>query len=167
MAEIDRRTTICISIGGIIYGAIMTAVGYTYKDECNNGAAEWLAHFGIVLLCSEVIVIMTSICCYTDNRGEQSMCFNCATLINVVINVMVTIWGSVVVFGAWADWTDNVDEIDENNYCHKVPMLTAFILLILRWVLVPTILCCCCCAAFGLGVGMMGINLANEYSRIP
>ena len=46
--------------------------------------------------------------------------------------------GSVVVFGAWANWTDDYDEYiasgDEKNYCMYTPMMTAFVILILKWV---------------------------------
>merc|ERR1712227_761249 len=107
---------------------------------------------------------MSIICCYKDNRGETSLCTSLCTLINVVVNAIVTIWGSVVVFGAWSNWTEDVD--DPVNYCNKVPMLTAFILLILRWVLLPLIACCCCCTTLcGFGVGSLGINMANAYSQ--
>ena len=46
--------------------------------------------------------------------------------------------GSVVVFGAWATWTDDYNEyiqdMDNKNYCAYTPMMTAFVILILKWV---------------------------------
>ena len=41
-------------------------------------------------------------------------------------------------FGAWANWTDDYNEYiasgDEKNFCEYTPMMTAFVILILKWV---------------------------------
>ena len=46
--------------------------------------------------------------------------------------------GSVVVFGAWAHWTDDyklhAEHPDEYNYCPHEPMMCAFVILLLKWV---------------------------------
>ena len=46
--------------------------------------------------------------------------------------------GSVVVFGAWASWTDDYDEYvadtENKNYCAYEPMMYAFVILIIKWV---------------------------------
>ena len=62
--------------------------------------------------------------------------------------------GSVVVFTSYSSWTftDPASEyyfhksvmmmmmIIGEYYCHKTPMLFAFILLLIKWLLVPTIM---------------------------
>ena len=67
----------------------------------------------------------------------------------VILDIVMTIWGSVVVFGAWASWTYdknenqslNLDYEDPNpegkNFCEYTPMMTAFVLLLLKWVICP------------------------------
>ena len=54
-----------------------------------------------------------------------------------IVDFVMLIWGSVVVFGAWANWTDDWDVAQQNeelNYCMNTPMMTAFVLLLLKWV---------------------------------
>merc|ERR1712032_1014005 len=56
-----------------------------------------------------------------------------------IVDFAMLIWGSVVVFGAWAKWTDNFEDYKNNpeemNFCEHTPMMTAF-----------TCFCACCCA---------------------
>ena len=46
--------------------------------------------------------------------------------------------GSVVVFGAWATWTDDYEKFladpDIYNYCAYEPMMWAFGILVTKWV---------------------------------
>ena len=55
-----------------------------------------------------------------------------------VVDVVMLIWGSVVVFGAWATWTDDFDKFladpDIYNYCAYEPMMWAFGILVTKWV---------------------------------
>ena len=46
--------------------------------------------------------------------------------------------GSVVVFTSYSSWT--YDDPGNDYYCHKTPMLFAFILLLIKWLLVPAIM---------------------------
>ena len=47
--------------------------------------------------------------------------------------------GSIVVFGAWATWTDDYDKFladpDIYNYCAYEPMMWAFGILVTKWVI--------------------------------
>jgi len=48
-----------------------------------------------------------------------------------------------------AEWKDDKWEDNENYFCAYHPYMFAFVLLILKWVLIPILVCgCCCCAAF-------------------
>ena len=72
--------------------------------------------------------------------GEKfSMAVNSASsTIMSIVDFAAMIWGSVVVFGAWATWTDDyatyAADTDAYNYCAHTPMMTAFVILILKWV---------------------------------
>ena len=58
-----------------------------------------------------------------------------------IVDFAMLIWGSVVVFGAWASWTDNFEDFKDDpekfNFCERTPMMTAFVILILKWVICP------------------------------
>ena len=56
-----------------------------------------------------------------------------------IVDFAMLIWGSVVVFGAYSTWTYNYDKYnpEENNFCEYTPMMTAFVILILKWVICP------------------------------
>ena len=60
------------------------------------------------------------------------------TVVTIIIEFAMIIWGSVVVFGAWASWTWRREEYNNNtddmNFCEYTPMVFAFVLLIFKWV---------------------------------
>ena len=39
--------------------------------------------------------------------------------------------------GAYGEWTYDEDDAKKDNYCAYVPMMTAFVILILKWVRMP------------------------------
>ena len=61
------------------------------------------------------------------NLNQLQNFFN-GLLINISIFTDLRL---VVVFGSWADWTE---EAGDPHFCERVPMLTAFTILILEWV---------------------------------
>merc|ERR1712137_121151 len=143
------------SIIQAILGGVMVAIDYNYTWEhhnggnvdgvsteednlCPNGAAYWLWIAGILLLVSNSI------------NGWAINSF--ASGVMGIVDFAMLIWGSVVVFGAWANWTDDFEEYKDNpekfNFCENSPMMAAFIILILKWVLIPVMIaitCCCAC----------------------
>merc|ERR1712228_441578 len=54
----------------------------------------------------------------------------------------LAIWGSVVVFGAYSEWSYEGDV--GPNYCDYTCFMFAFVLLILRWLIMPFAICCGC-----------------------
>ena len=60
------------------------------------------------------------------------------------VDSAMVIWGSIVVFGAWANWTDDFDAYKANpeelNFSEYYPMMTAFFILILEWVMIPVMI---------------------------
>lgn len=60
----------------------------------------------------------------------------------------------MVVFGAWATWTDDYEKYarapEEYNFCAYQPMMFAVVILIIKWVLIPALIafscfCTTCC----------------------
>jgi hypothetical protein len=150
------------SIMQAILGGVMVAVGYNYTWEhhnggnvegvsteednlCPNGAAYWLWIAGILLLVSNSIngwAKMYKKCAERDGKidcGEKvGMAINSfSSGVMTIVDFAMLIWGSVVVFGAWSTWTYNFDDYkpEENNFCEYTPMMTAFVILILKWVI--------------------------------
>ena len=63
----------------------------------------------------------------------------------VLCDLIVVIWGSVVVFSNYSSWT-YTDQTSE-DFCEKTPMVFAFTLLLIKWLLIPTILVLGCITA--------------------
>ena len=55
----------------------------------------------------------------------------------VIVGYVILTWGTYVVFGSWANWTDNLEVAQadpKKNFCQYTPMMTAFVLLLIKWV---------------------------------
>merc|ERR1711872_520516 len=138
----------------------------TEVDPCPNGAAYFLYVAGILGLVAAGLHILTRVSYHLamcDNQVSTKE-ENWLLLLQIGSNILffadlaVVIWGSVVVFGSWAHWTDDYqlysEEPEKYNYCPYQPMMFAFVILILKWVLIPALLacaiCCACCFATNL-----------------
>ena len=122
------------------------------EDPCPNGAANWLYVAGIVVLLSNLMVGCFTLYKWNAERDAHvdccercGMCFNWVIMACMgILEFSLIMWGSVVVFGAWASWTDNPEEFDKDkeakNFCEYTPMMTAFVILILRWIEIPVML---------------------------
>jgi len=166
MKKNSKRAQNGFSFLELLLGIVMVYIGDSYgpiegiSDPCPNGAAYWLYVAGIIIL---VINFMNGLSVWYQKRaasdgvidsGEQCvMSLNsCSTGILHLVHLCVFIWGSVIVFGAWASWTYDYDEFiasgGEKNFCEYTPMMTAFVFLILSWVALPCLIvlyCCTCC----------------------
>jgi len=173
------------SLANLIIGIVMVAIGYqnlpqemtgtpavaedAEQDPCPNGAAYWLYVAGICLLVSNSINTWAKIykkCAERDGKidcGEKvGMGINkMSSGVMTIIDFVMLIWGSVVVFGAWATWTDDLEKYNADkdglNYCVYNPMMFAFVILLIKWIMIPlaiALTCCCvccgamCCACF-------------------
>merc|ERR1719206_711910 len=128
------------------------------RDPCPNGAANYLFIAGICILVASLVNIISKASQYiAEQDGKISGCEKCglcifrtASGIMAAVDFAMLIWGSVIVFGAWSSWTDDYQLYSANpdsyNYCQYEPMMFAFCILIIKWVLVPLIflLVCCC-----------------------
>eukprot|EP00092_Neocalanus_flemingeri_P046733 GFUD01052682.1.p1 GENE.GFUD01052682.1~~GFUD01052682.1.p1 ORF type:complete len:215 (-),score=51.47 GFUD01052682.1:114-758(-) len=137
------------------------------SDPCPNGAAYYLYVAGIVILVTNLVSIVSRISKYLAMKDGTIDCgeacglgfLSFALLVLFIADIAMLIWGSVLVFGAWSTWTDDYATYaaapEELNYCAYQPMMTAFVILIIKWVLIPLLmaLICCCgclCACFGI-----------------
>ena len=91
--------------------------------------------------------------------AERDGEIDCGEQVRRSVDFAMLIWGSIVVFGAWATWTDDFDAYKANpeelNFCAHTPMMTAFVILILNWVLIPVMIACACCFACCALFGVM------------
>ena len=54
----------------------------------------------------------------------------------LIMQFVLRVQGSVVVFGNYGEWTFNEDEIgvEGKEFCEYTPFMFAFVLLIIKWV---------------------------------
>ena len=177
---LDAATTVL----GLLFGAYMVLFGYLNlpieyrysKDEiqelseekkrnpCPNGAAYWLYVAGIIWIVTYVLFGWTKFFkWFVTRKYKVNKCKKFILEVNsftsvcmTIVNITMIIWGSVVVFGAYAKWTDDFNEFQKDpealNYCMYEPMMFAFVFLIIQWTLLPFMviltslcLCCYCC----------------------
>jgi len=141
----------CHGLIQLILGCVMVGIGASYKDECNNGAAHYLYIAGIIIIvCNLLGSLYYCFKTFAEKDGSVSCMESCGMCILSLTNaclaissLVILIWGSVVVFGAYGEWQDGGDKLSP-QYCHKTPFMTAFVILILQWVMVPFLICCTC-----------------------
>jgi len=141
----------------VIFAFAMLGVGHSYLDVCSNGAATFLLYGGIVTLLSKgvgLLLTLVKICAEKDGviSGLEYCGIGLLTLIRCALyigDLVVLIWGTIVVFGAYSTWVYNPQEegaLHNPNFCEYTPFMFAFVLLILSWILWPLMFCCLCCA---------------------
>ena len=86
--------------------------------------------------------------------------------VGLIAKLAIQIWGSITVFGesywihkfshewltisflgSYADWTSDVANAGQGNFCPETPFMFSFVWLIIVWSLIPL---ACCLAACGL-----------------
>ena len=171
--KIDKRFEASIeksefrySILQIILAIVMIGIGASFngnvdKEEiCPNGASWWLLTAGIVLFGLNVLTVTTE--SYRTNgldHRKNSCAARCgfkilliSSIVMTIVDAVMIIWGAILVFGNFGSWTYNVDQYRRNmedlNYCPYTPMMTAFVILIVKFILLPSMiimLCLCTC----------------------
>ena len=156
-AEIER-TGLSFSIFDILLAILMIVIGASYngnvdgKEICPNNAAWWLFTAGLVFLGLNLINVIARIyrSCVLDH-GKNNFVERCgmeillvSSAVMTIVDIVVIIWGAFLVFGSYASWTDNLEKYERNmeklspeelNYCPYTPMMTAFIILIAKLIL--------------------------------
>jgi len=149
------------------------------SDPCPNGAAHYLYVAGITILAANLVNIVSKIAQHlaekdgevTDGEKCGLGLLTCVSSILVVVDLCMILWGSVVVFGAWAFWTSDYKKYAEDpewyNFCEYPPMVTALVILIFKWILIPLMimLVCCCtflCSCCAMGLTFLGLKAASQ-----
>merc|ERR1712059_77808 len=135
-----------------VIGFVMLGVGQSYLADCPNGAANYLFCAGIIIVVANVVGLVSNLAKrWAESDGKVSSMESCMLcLINTVsallliADIVVLFWGSVVVFGAYSQWSDKEEDIDKDNYCANTPFMTAFVILILDWIVFPFVCMCTC-----------------------
>ena len=175
---ISKGHYLCADVVAIIVGIVMTVIGYNYTwkyhkgeegvstDEdnlCPNGAALWLWIFGI---CALVMVLLDL---FMTSCVDERIVMKVQPFFNTVMNISwiaMFIWGTVVVFGAYANWTDDFETYKANNkkmnFCEHKPMMTAFVILILLWVLLGPFAFCSTFCCFGYKIKALAESSARR-----
>ena len=105
------------------------------------------------------------------SRGE--VCglglLNCASSVLVIAYLVMFIWGSVIVFGSWATWTDDYEKYagapEEYNFCAYDPMMFAFVLLVMKFTLIPALIVLASCyTAYCGSPGCAADNMAQTQT---
>ena len=93
-----------------------------------------------------MVAMIYRTCARRDNQIDDSekivLKINTVSMLVMhIIDFAMIIWGAVVVFGAWATWTDDIEKYHDPtlmefgvNYCKETPMTFAFSILIIKWV---------------------------------
>ena len=143
----QQRALLVPNVVSILLFLPMVVVGYQNEGKCDMNAPLYLligGGLGLGMTLLKIIAILTPSDC--DDKFVNGL-----MPLAGLFSIGVTIWGSIVVFGAYSSWTytaenqDNKD--DELLYCPYTPFMLAFVLLIVEWVLKPFLLCCECLMA--------------------
>eukprot|EP00090_Calanus_glacialis_P023491 TRINITY_DN36290_c0_g1_i1.p1 TRINITY_DN36290_c0_g1~~TRINITY_DN36290_c0_g1_i1.p1 ORF type:complete len:174 (-),score=23.32 TRINITY_DN36290_c0_g1_i1:58-540(-) len=129
----------------VTIGIVMVAIASSYFDDCNNGATTYLFLGGVVILVANFMALLlvgSKKIAEMDGKitcGEKCGLYFMASVAGfmTIVDFLTLIWGSIVVFSAWSDWTNEEANHALDLYCAKTPMLFAFVTLVIRWVLVP------------------------------
>merc|ERR1712172_101527 len=133
----------------LIIGGVMPFYGISYQDDCQNGATDFLVTGGAITIASNILPF--AIC--DDHISKSESCVVKGLLYIQAflpfMSIVVTIWGSIVIFSAYGTWTYAAEDAGLPDYCAKPPFECAFVLLILNSVsvlIMVACLCCLCCA---------------------
>ena len=141
--DITKESNMCGPgvIGGIIgliVHSAMVGVGASYTEgldadsDCKLQAVWFLKVAGGFLLTLDILEILVN--CIGERDNEEDPKGPVCGLVNIVGCFVIFIWGSVIIFGPYQDWTYNGEDKASNHYCAYTPYMFSFVVLILGWV---------------------------------
>jgi len=141
-----KKQLVLPNIGTLAVCIAMVAVGVSYngEEDCKGKATTFLILGGGIVCATTVLKLIafwTLWLCECDDKIMDIL----SPIANFA-HFCVMIWGSVVVFGQYSQWT--YEEKNSEFYCAYTPFMFAFVILVLKWSFFLFILCCmvCCCA---------------------
>ena len=132
-----------------------TLPGVTLRDEelCRFGASSYLYYGGVFSLVVNLLGLASSLAKWFSTQFRFSSRFETrwalkdgkisvserrllwflgvSTSIMLLADLIVVVWGSVVVFSNYASWS--YTDTTSPSYCAHTPMLFAFVLLLVSW----------------------------------
>jgi hypothetical protein len=135
---------------GLIFHSAMVGVGNSYTDgsdpnsDCKLQACYFLKVAGGFLLALDILEILVT-CIFACKDSEDSKGEVCGG-IKIIGSFVIFIWGSVIIFGPYQDWTYNQDDKENKTFCEYTPYMFSFVILILGWISIPLK----CCAIFAM-----------------
>ena len=122
-----------MSLIGLVIGGAMLGVGVHYRDVCPNGAAQWLLISGAIALTAQLLNFWAKVYQkFALENGKITSGEKFVMAVNRFLTALVSlvefailIYGSVVVFGAWAKWTHDDKDKNLKEYCEYTPMMFA------------------------------------------
>jgi len=157
---------------GVSIAMLCVGIAYDATDEagltyCDTGAATYLYYggiLGVIMHGLAIIVALATCCAQADGEisggeacglGCLGFIYGCGSFCTGIGELILLIWGSVVVLGSYATWTDERPVAAEMIYCEYTPMMFAFVLIVLKWVLIPLMCVCGCLAACCGGIAAL------------
>jgi len=134
-----------VSIISLVLNLSMLIVGAEYSSEehCKLQAPMYLMVAGGIIT---TLNILTLIANCTPCDGDDKIVAKLSPIVALAM-FAVTIWGSVVVFGPYSEWSYEKTDSTKDNYCEYTPFMFAFVMLILQWILIPVFVLLACCLA--------------------
>jgi len=149
-AKKNKKPHVCSNLVQCVAGIVMLSVGAAYFNDCTFDATTYLVVGGTIMLVSNllsIVAIMTP--CECDDKLAKAL-----TPLIGLVQFCIFLWGTIIVFGYYSTWSYDIDSVtntsdgeDKIYYCNYTPYMFAFVLLILKWVLLPCILVACCCCS--------------------
>ena len=120
----------------------MVIIGYQNNGLCENDAPLYLligGGTGLVMTVLKIVAILTP--CDCDDKFVNGL-----MPVAIIFDFGVMIWGSIVVFGAYASWSYDENNKDKNDdeysYCPYTPFMTSLIVLSMEWVMKSCLALC-------------------------
>ena len=127
---------------GISYVLCVTSIviGAAYMKSCEIDVPAFLIVSGAINFAPCVIVLALAIWSNPENTEERKLDwpFKVFAQFEIVVCLVVTIWGSVIVFGNYSDVSYTRGRA---IYCDETPYKFAFVILILNWIWIPISMC--------------------------
>ena len=123
---------------GLIIHSAMVGVGNSYTDgsdsdsDCKLQAVWFLKVAGGFLLTLDILEILVN--CIGGRGKEDDPRGPVCGLVNIVGSFVIFIWGSVIIFGPYQDWTYHDEDKASDHYCSYTPYMFSFVILILGWI---------------------------------
>ena len=128
-------------IPGMIMIVIASLYGGWWPEVCENQVVRFLWYggwiWGILWMVDYVSYFLLGLSGF-EKHTMRTFCFIMG--VSKLTQIGTLIWGSVVLISSWPNWTDQehlAGPVSTLEYCPYVPMMTALVIVISQWILMP------------------------------